>query len=549
MAAAQTQSHAPYSLVDDLTRGTDEYPATELATELLRLAARDVSSFQRNSQIAYRTVSASRDIRNKINELIKDVETTNDWGTWDKYSAAIDPLEQILYKIINITYDESSQYLPHTTSVDECLTDVTKWKKNRKDLRDIFGSLFTDTELKVRAVSLASDAPADKDIASKHDDTSLLSAIYLHFSSIFEGNFTKETKAKKLLNTIKDSLGNVRTKLKTAAYNPEFFELGVASGMLVYGALGIATNKTVQKSWKQHLVSSEVWNSAKSLLEEIDAVIGTGNLTLSGVQTKYNAFEALLKKLPGLKLPENYNELPKQGGKVRRPYRERAYAFMAICRVLANKFNETADRTYDHLDPLENAIADTLVALKAAADAVVNLQSIDVTKIESDNVNDAFVAAKTKIEECFKKLNMESAWSTEYQKLTAAVEKDKKRVEEWNTYLGGKHERVETKTAAVTVTLTICTHTGGQTANGQGGSKACIHGGGSVLRTSTHNITSTDRLSALLWKERQDHPDQATQLDQNAVFEKAKDQPLATDSLISSVVENGKASLYLMLTA
>ncbi|KAA1476414.1 hypothetical protein DENSPDRAFT_510411 [Dentipellis sp. KUC8613] len=543
MAAQQAQNHQPYSLVDDLTRSPDEYPATELATELLRLAARDVSSFQRNSQIAYRTVSASRDIRNKINTLIKEVETTNDWGTWDKYSAAIDPLEQILYKIINVTYDESLLYLPRTTSVTDCIADVTKWKSNRKDLRDIFGSLYTDGELK--KLGALADAPPDKDIASKHDDTSLLSAIYLHFSSLFSKNFTKETKAKRLLSTIKDSLGNVRTKLKTAAYNSEFFELGVASGMLIYGALGIGVNKDVQKAWKRHLTSQEVWDSAKSLLEELDSVISSGNLTLPSVQTKYEAFEKLLQKLPGLNLPENYNELPKQGGKVRRPYRERAYAFMAICRVLANKFTATSDRTYEHLDPLETAIADTLAALKAAAEAVVNLQSIDVTKLDSDDVNTAFLAAKTKIEECFKKLGLDASWETEYKKLTDALENDKKRIQEWNKYLGGEHPRAAVQTAAVSVKLTICTHP----ANAQGGSGGCIHGTGSILRTSTHNITSTDRLSALLWKERQEHPDQAAQLDQNAVFEKSKDQALATDSLISEVVKDGNTTIYLMLTA
>lgn len=63
-----------------------------------------------------------------------------------------------------------------------------------------------------------------------------------------------------------------------------------------------------------------------------------------------------MQNLPGVSLPPNYNELPKQGGKIRSPYRERAYAYMAICRVLALKFNEAADKVHDYFMPLEECV-------------------------------------------------------------------------------------------------------------------------------------------------------------------------------------------------
>ena len=82
-----------YSLFVNLTETAESYPATSVSKFLIELIGKDVCAFRRNTQASYRLVEQARTIAAAIHGLIKRVDEHDDWEAFDKYTAAIDPLE------------------------------------------------------------------------------------------------------------------------------------------------------------------------------------------------------------------------------------------------------------------------------------------------------------------------------------------------------------------------------------------------------------------------------------------------------------------------
>ena len=76
--------------------GNDEHGATEAVKYLLQAVGRNIMSLQRNTHVSYMVAERAQDIVKAINDCITDVEnnTTDDWTSYEKYSEAIDPLEE-----------------------------------------------------------------------------------------------------------------------------------------------------------------------------------------------------------------------------------------------------------------------------------------------------------------------------------------------------------------------------------------------------------------------------------------------------------------------
>lgn len=86
-------SKMSYSLFVNLTETAESYPATSVSKFLIETIGKDVCGFRRNTQASYRLVEQARIISSAINSLIKRVDEHDDWDAFDKYTAAIDPLE------------------------------------------------------------------------------------------------------------------------------------------------------------------------------------------------------------------------------------------------------------------------------------------------------------------------------------------------------------------------------------------------------------------------------------------------------------------------
>lgn len=73
------------------------FPATELIRYLIEAIGQDVSAFRRNAHVSYRLVDRIRDICNEINAHIQKVDEEDSWDSYEKFTAAIDPLEEYAY--------------------------------------------------------------------------------------------------------------------------------------------------------------------------------------------------------------------------------------------------------------------------------------------------------------------------------------------------------------------------------------------------------------------------------------------------------------------
>jgi DNA-binding LacI/PurR family transcriptional regulator len=87
---------SPNTLLGFADVGNDDHGATEAVKYLLQAVARDIVSLQRNTHVSYMVAERARDIVKAINECIVNVENdvTGDWASYDKFSEAIEPLEE-----------------------------------------------------------------------------------------------------------------------------------------------------------------------------------------------------------------------------------------------------------------------------------------------------------------------------------------------------------------------------------------------------------------------------------------------------------------------
>jgi|SRR5216684_6520283 len=72
----------------------EPYPATEIIKYLIDAVGRDVRSFRRNAQVSYLLADRARDIFEAINAYIQRTESGEDWDSFDRFTNAIDPIEE-----------------------------------------------------------------------------------------------------------------------------------------------------------------------------------------------------------------------------------------------------------------------------------------------------------------------------------------------------------------------------------------------------------------------------------------------------------------------
>ena len=84
-----------YTLYHSLTHIPEpHFPATESIKQLIETIGRDVVRFRRNTQISYNFVDKARASCQAINELIREVDENDDWDSYDKFTEAVDLLEE-----------------------------------------------------------------------------------------------------------------------------------------------------------------------------------------------------------------------------------------------------------------------------------------------------------------------------------------------------------------------------------------------------------------------------------------------------------------------
>jgi hypothetical protein len=94
-----------YTLFQSLTQLENHvFPATESIKQLIQTIARDVVRFRRNTQISYHFVARATHVCDEINDLIRKVDENDDWDSYDKFTEAIDILEECVGPFFHILY-------------------------------------------------------------------------------------------------------------------------------------------------------------------------------------------------------------------------------------------------------------------------------------------------------------------------------------------------------------------------------------------------------------------------------------------------------------
>ena len=92
LSSATSVSTAMLMNITDLPN--EAYPATDVIKYLIDTVGHDVMSFRRNTQVSYLLVDRARDICDAINGYIQRTEGGEDWASFDKFTNAIDPIEE-----------------------------------------------------------------------------------------------------------------------------------------------------------------------------------------------------------------------------------------------------------------------------------------------------------------------------------------------------------------------------------------------------------------------------------------------------------------------
>jgi hypothetical protein len=161
-----------YTLFRSLTHLENQvFPATESIRQLIETVARDVVRFRRNTQISYHFVDRARSVCDIINALIQKVDEEDDWDSYDKFTEAVDLLEEYVHSMSCVlfflmftrlllastatTQDEAQHHFGGDKDLDGYIASATTWESNRGRLREILNSFRTKPEIAVRVPQLA----------------------------------------------------------------------------------------------------------------------------------------------------------------------------------------------------------------------------------------------------------------------------------------------------------------------------------------------------------------------------------------------------------
>lgn len=395
-------------------------------------------SFRRNTHVSYLVVERARDIVNTINEYIYRVEssTTGDWDSFEKFSVAIEPLEDILFQLLLFTEDEKTRYFGNDRAIADCITSTEAWAANREKLSLTLKNFDTQKQL-VNLYDQDNSASRDRERldALTHDDRSLMGEMGSARKSTFNNK-----KFPKYVKSAVAPLDALQTQM-TSGILPEWLTvIAVKTCMLVQGVLEILLQPDTSTDVLNHLKSKPVWKAVEVLTKALVSVDKQLPALPGDVRKRYDDFIKILQELSelALKLPDSYVNILKEAGRVRRPFQAQAFALVMLCRFLADHFTKTENRTsvtVDSVNSLEEAFNETLTVLQAAVKAVTQLSTFDLTDFETNNTVQEFEKAESVIKESFTSFGLSGEWSKKANDRKEAWKKDKGRMDQLNNVM------------------------------------------------------------------------------------------------------------------
>ncbi|KAH9169941.1 hypothetical protein EDB89DRAFT_1364233 [Lactarius sanguifluus] len=434
-AGSSSTTAVPSSLFTTLTKPTTEgYPATEVIKYLIEVVGRDVVSFRRNAQVSYMLVDRARDICDAINIHVKKTESGIDWSSFERFTDAIDPVEDALFKLVAFTEDEKELHLVEGNSVQDCIIYVNNWATNREEIWSMLDHLETTTELTnlFSGVDVTS-RQVEREEARIHDDRTFFEEVIEEIDRAFSG-------LSKVPNTVRTMTGNLRellNKVSAGAIPPGITAFTLKAGLLVQGVTRLAfETPSLDPTTVAHLRSAPVWGAAAQLVELLNSTRDDDAESMDNVRVKYEEFLGFLHNFTGkdLDVPRSYIDLLKLAGQVRRPFHSQAVALISLCRMLVTEFEKDAYRTPDNLVSLEEVLDVTLNGLQDAVAAVTELKMFNLASFEDHPAYRALARAQARIRACHKSFGL-GDWNQWELFIVDAIRKDKERMDRLNKLL------------------------------------------------------------------------------------------------------------------
>ncbi|KAF7971162.1 hypothetical protein HWV62_21986 [Athelia sp. TMB] len=409
--------------------------ATQLIQDLLKVSAFDACAAKRNTFSMFGLLSIARDLCKEIHILAKkvdDAQELDDWDAYDKYTAAIDPLEQLLFKIVDWVAKESNLFLNKTTTVADAIEFINTWEKARVDLSEL--RVIESTEL--QTIKPASAFPNAAEL-QKHDDRCLISALCDEISgTIFEGpaltssldlSSTSEKSLSvpptTLISQLKQLNGTIPSKFSVETNEPST-TLTVKCTMIVQGVIYL-TESATEPDTKAALGDRTIWTKACAMFSKLsDHLSDSVTTTLVETQDLYDDFLKFLQNLV-VEIPSEYLDIRRSVKNVKRPYHARTLALASQCRKLVGHFS--AQKKPADLPALSDALKAAMAALEAAAD-VMSLITFADSDIEVTPAAEAFSIAEAKVETCYNAYNIAMQlgnWTAEAANMATALNRDK----------------------------------------------------------------------------------------------------------------------------
>ncbi|KAJ8698933.1 hypothetical protein PTI98_005587 [Pleurotus ostreatus] len=360
--------------------GGEAPPVTDLIRLLLQVVAQDVCSSKRNTMSLYSLLSRSRDICGELHTLIQKVDETGDWESYESYSSKVQPLEELLYKLFELTGDESTKDWPSDRNVMTHLSYANTWEKNRvllhEDLNEIGGETFK---------GLVEVQPSDNfDWVKKHDDLALFHTILEGVDKQFAAFATVVTPSfitSEAYTTVRAKINGFESQFASDT-GAQSFVIATKFVVVMDGLLGFVADKSQALEKRRDLLGKELWKAAKDVVEKLD-------------QPSWDEFVRLLSNAA----PSDIEDLVKLVKRIRRPFHSQSMVLVKYCYQILNKVK--AEKKEPGV--LKSALAATEEALSAAADVVKN--NNDLLKFEIDAAKKTaaetkFTAATAKITDC-----------------------------------------------------------------------------------------------------------------------------------------------------
>ncbi|KAF9046904.1 hypothetical protein BDZ89DRAFT_1033669 [Hymenopellis radicata] len=376
--------------------------ATDMIKDLIECLSITLtsSSVRRNTHTLCTAISRSRDLCNKINSLISASSNEDDWTSFDAYTVMVDPLEQFLLELAELSENPCIGSLDGGLLISEWIEAGKLWADNRRTTTKTLASLFETGHFKSTAAEVELK---DLTLFRQHDDNAFLDELIQESSSRSSGQKSKfSSDGWSCLENTLPKLRAIRSKLQLGGKN-DMTEYSVKF-MLVFVGIVEVTAKTSDKVTRQHLGSHEVLSKvlAFSILLEnhLDNKTDDPKLQSQREAQWKQLIDALLKAsdqgiariFPSVASP-SFNELKKFPAKIRPPYYLQCLVLVQCCRDL---LKEHADKSpQPAVEPVQRALASVTTALQAAAKLSQAAAGVkpNVDALKTAEVDNAFTTA------------------------------------------------------------------------------------------------------------------------------------------------------------